>query len=140
MAGCSLPSHLTCTCRGYTNTSAVKSAISFIDGDKGILRYRGYPIEQLAERSNFTEVCLKTVGDNAPQGSARALAYRELQRSNETACWNEALLRHSTAPGAADRTPAALLHATYCSWPFSLYLSHIFMQVIHLLAHGGLLR
>ena len=43
-------------CRGYVNTSAVKSAISFIDGDKGILRYRGYPIEQLAERSNFTEV------------------------------------------------------------------------------------
>lgn len=38
------------------NTSAVKSAISFIDGDKGILRYRGYPIEQLAERSNYTEV------------------------------------------------------------------------------------
>jgi citrate synthase len=42
--------------RGYVNTSAVKSAISYIDGDKGILRYRGYPIEQLAERSNFTEV------------------------------------------------------------------------------------
>ena len=42
--------------RGYINTSAVKSAISYIDGDKGILRYRGYPIEQLAERSNFTEV------------------------------------------------------------------------------------
>ena len=42
--------------RGYTNTSAVKSAISYIDGDRGILRYRGYPIEQLAERSNFTEV------------------------------------------------------------------------------------
>ncbi len=34
----------------------MKSAISYIDGDKGILRYRGYPIEQLAERSNFTEV------------------------------------------------------------------------------------
>ena len=47
---------LLCVCRGYVNTSAVKSAISFIDGDKGILRYRGYPIEQLAERSNFTEV------------------------------------------------------------------------------------
>ncbi len=38
------------------NTSAVKSAISFIDGDKGILRYRGYPIEQLADKSHFTEV------------------------------------------------------------------------------------
>ena len=42
-------------CR-YVNTTAVKSKISFIDGDKGILRYRGYPIEQLAERSNFLEV------------------------------------------------------------------------------------
>ena len=42
-------------CR-YVNTTAVKSKISFIDGDKGVLRYRGYPIEQLAERSNFLEV------------------------------------------------------------------------------------
>ena len=39
------------------NTAACKSTISFIDGDKGILRYRGYPIEQLAERSNYTEAC-----------------------------------------------------------------------------------
>ena len=67
-----------CTCRGYTNTSAVKSAISFIDGDKGILRYRGYPIEQLAERSNFTEVCLESLRGTAPRGSARLLTYREL--------------------------------------------------------------
>ncbi len=44
-------------CCRYVNTTAVKSKISFIDGDKGILRYRGYPIEQLAERSNFLEVC-----------------------------------------------------------------------------------
>jgi len=43
-------------CCRYVNTTAVKSKISFIDGDKGILRYRGYPIEQLAERSNFLEV------------------------------------------------------------------------------------
>ncbi len=34
----------------------MKSTISFIDGDKGILRYRGYPIEQLAEKSSFLEV------------------------------------------------------------------------------------
>ena len=38
------------------NTASTKSAITFIDGDKGILEYRGYPIEQLAERSNFLEV------------------------------------------------------------------------------------
>ena len=41
---------------GYTNTAACKSSITFIDGDKGILRYRGYPIEQLAEQSDFLEV------------------------------------------------------------------------------------
>jgi citrate synthase len=41
---------------GYKNTGATKSAITFLDGDKGILRYRGYPIEELAEKSTFLEV------------------------------------------------------------------------------------
>ena len=41
---------------GYVNTGACHSSITFIDGEKGILRYRGYPIEQLAERSTFLEV------------------------------------------------------------------------------------
>jgi citrate synthase len=41
---------------GFTNTAACSSAITFIDGDAGILRYRGYPIEQLAKHSNFLEV------------------------------------------------------------------------------------
>jgi len=40
----------------FMNTASCKSAITFIDGDKGILRYRGYPIEQLAEQSTFLEV------------------------------------------------------------------------------------
>ena len=40
----------------FLNTAACRSAITFIDGDKGILRYRGYPIEQLAEGSTFLEV------------------------------------------------------------------------------------
>jgi citrate synthase len=40
----------------FMNTASCKSAITFIDGDKGILRYRGYPIEQLAERATFLEV------------------------------------------------------------------------------------
>jgi citrate synthase len=40
----------------YTNTASTRSTITFIDGDKGILRYRGYPIEQLAERSSHLEV------------------------------------------------------------------------------------
>jgi citrate synthase len=41
---------------GYKNTGSTKSAITFLDGDKGILRYRGYAIEDLAEKSNFLEV------------------------------------------------------------------------------------
>ena len=41
---------------GYDNTASCKSAITYIDGDAGILRYRGYPIEQLAEKSTFLEV------------------------------------------------------------------------------------
>ena len=41
---------------GYVNTASCQSSITFIDGDEGILRYRGYPIEQLAEKSTFAEV------------------------------------------------------------------------------------
>ncbi|WAC92520.1 citrate synthase [Mycobacterium sp. Aquia_213] len=41
---------------GFVNTSACKSSITYIDGDAGILRYRGYPIDQLAEKSTFIEV------------------------------------------------------------------------------------
>jgi citrate synthase len=41
---------------GYANTGSCKSSITFIDGEKGILRYRGYPIEELAEKSTFLEV------------------------------------------------------------------------------------
>ena len=42
---------------GFTSTAACESQITFIDGDKGVLLYRGYPIDQLAEQSNFLEVC-----------------------------------------------------------------------------------
>ena len=42
---------------GFTSTAACESAITFIDGDKGELLYRGYPIEQLADKSHFLEIC-----------------------------------------------------------------------------------
>jgi citrate synthase len=42
--------------RGFANTAETKSAITFLDGEKGILRYRGYPIEQIAEQATFLEV------------------------------------------------------------------------------------
>jgi citrate synthase len=42
---------------GFTSTASCESAITYIDGDEGVLLYRGYPIEQLAEQSDFIEVC-----------------------------------------------------------------------------------
>lgn len=51
---------------GYGNTGACKSSICFIDGDQGILRYRGYPIEQIATRARFTEVCYLLIYGKRP--------------------------------------------------------------------------
>jgi citrate synthase len=51
---------------GYKNTGATKSAITFLDGDNGILRYRGYPIEELADKSNFLEVAYLLIFGELP--------------------------------------------------------------------------
>ncbi|MGP9537635.1 citrate synthase [Brachybacterium sp. AOP43-C2-M15] len=51
---------------GFMNTANAKSAITYIDGDEGILRYRGYPIEQLAERSSFLEVSYLLINGELP--------------------------------------------------------------------------
>ncbi len=53
----------------FLNTAACKSAITFIDGDRGILRYRGYPIDQLAEKSSFLEVAYLIVKGELPAAS-----------------------------------------------------------------------
>jgi citrate synthase len=50
----------------FMNTAACRSAITYIDGDKGILRYRGYPIEQLAEQSSFLEVAYLLIEGELP--------------------------------------------------------------------------
>ena len=54
---------------GYGNTGSCSSAITFIDGEKGILRYRGYPIEQVAEAASFAEVCFLLVYGRLPTAS-----------------------------------------------------------------------
>ena len=51
---------------GYQNTGSCLSAITYIDGEKGILRYRGYPIEILAEESNFTETAFLLIYGHMP--------------------------------------------------------------------------
>ena len=50
----------------YTNTASCRSAITYIDGDKGILEYRGYPIEQLAEKSTYLEVAYLLIHGELP--------------------------------------------------------------------------
>ena len=51
---------------GFKNTGAAKSAVTFLDGETGILRYRGYPIEQLAEKSTFLEVAYLLIYGDLP--------------------------------------------------------------------------
>jgi len=65
---------------GYANTAATKSAITFIDGDAGILRYRGYPIEQLAEKSTFIEVSYLLIYGELPTKEQLAAFTRQIQR------------------------------------------------------------
>src|SRR5213595_3204738 len=50
----------------YTNTASCRSSITYIDGDQGILEYRGYPIEQLAEHSNYLEVAYLLIHGDLP--------------------------------------------------------------------------
>jgi citrate synthase len=52
--------------QGYGNTGACESSITFIDGEQGILRYRGYPIEDLAEKADFVEVCYLLIYGHLP--------------------------------------------------------------------------
>ena len=97
--------------QGYMNTGSTTSSITFIDGDKGILRYRGIPIEELAEKSTFTEV-------------AYLLIYGELPTATELERWRNQLTRHSLIhedmkrffdgyPSTAH--PMAILSAMVCS-------------------------
>jgi citrate synthase len=55
--------------QGFVNTASTKSAITFIDGEKGILRYRGYPIEQLAEKKSFLDVAYLLIYGSLPTES-----------------------------------------------------------------------
>ncbi|HWB67116.1 MAG TPA: citrate synthase [Mycobacteriales bacterium] len=67
---------------GFGNTAACRSAITFIDGDAGILRYRGYPIEQLAEKATFLE-------------TAYLLIYGELPTAEQLDAWTSEVSKHT---------------------------------------------
>src|SRR3954454_12316389 len=67
---------------GFVNTASCTSAITYIDGDAGILRYRGYPIDQLAEQSTFLEVTY-------------LLIYGELPTAEELEAFDQRIRRHT---------------------------------------------
>jgi citrate synthase len=67
---------------GFVNTASTRSAITYIDGEAGILRYRGYPIEQLAGSKSFVE-------------TAYLLIYGQLPNAQELSAWEERLSRHT---------------------------------------------
>jgi citrate synthase len=65
---------------GFGNTGACRSAITFIDGERGILRYRGYPIEELAEKSTFLEVAWLLIHGDLPRAGELAAFQNEITR------------------------------------------------------------
>ena len=67
---------------GYATTASCKSSITFIDGNEGVLLYRGYPIEQLAEHSSYLEVCY-------------LLMYGELPTPDESKNFNQIIKKHT---------------------------------------------
>ena len=75
-------SGLTALDYGFGNTAATRSAITYLDGDQGVLRYRGYPIEQLAERSTFLE-------------TAYLLIYGDLPTAEQLGDWAEKIAHHT---------------------------------------------
>jgi citrate synthase len=85
---------------GFVNTAATKSAVTFIDGDEGILRYRGYPIEQLAKNSTYLEV-------------AWLLIYGELPSASELEDFDNRIRRHTLLHEDLKRFFSALPHTAH---------------------------
>ena len=75
---------------GFVATASCESKITYIDGDKGVLLYRGYPIEQLAEKSNFLEVAYLILYGELPTKTQLAFFTGSIQRHSMV---NEAVLR-----------------------------------------------
>ena len=85
---------------GYKNTGATTSKITFLDGEEGILRYRGYDIAELAEKSNFTEV-------------AYLLLYGELPSSSQIADFNQKLKDQADVPAEVGAMLKAMPKGTH---------------------------
>src|SRR5436853_5120405 len=102
---------------GYANTGSCQSQITFIDGEQGILRYRGIPIEELAEKSTFVEVAHLLITGKLPNNA-------ELRRFSELLTQNELLheaMKHHFEGFPSNAHPMAILssmiNASSCFYP-----------------------
>jgi len=102
---------------GYSNTGSCRSAITFIDGEKGILRYRGIPIEELAEKSSFVESAFLLIYGHLPSS-------REMKRFSDLLTQHELIhedMKYHFEGFPANAHPMAILssmiNATSCFYP-----------------------
>ena len=93
----------------FKNTASTKSTITYIDGDKGILEYRGYPIEQLAEKSNFLETAYLIFNGELPT----AEQYKE---------WEHEILHHTFVHENIKRF---MQHFRYDAHPMGMFIATI---------------
>ena len=92
----------------FTNTASCRSAITYIDGDKGILEYRGYPIEQLAEKSTYLEV-------------AYLLLFGELPTTAQLTAWEQSITTHTMLH---ENIKHLMRGFRYDAHPMGVFLSH----------------
>jgi len=96
---------------GFVNTGSCESGITYLDGEKGILRYRGYPIEQLAEKSNFLEVSYLLIYGELP--SNHQLNDFEYNVKQHTLLHED--VRHIYQAFPKDAHPMAILSSIVCA-------------------------
>ena len=93
----------------FMNTSSCRSSVTYLDGDRGVLHYRGYPIEQLAEKCTYLEV-------------AYLLLHGDLPNANQLAEWNREIAEHTPVPENMKK----LLDAFHCdAHPMGVLMSMV---------------
>jgi citrate synthase len=118
----------------YGNTGSCVSAITFIDGERGILRYRGYPIEEVAEHASFTEVCFLLIHGRLP-------SQQELEELETSLTYHSLLhedMKNFFAGFPASAHPMAILSAMVASlssyYPRSASDENVDLNIIRLLS------
>ncbi len=92
----------------FLNTAACRSAITYIDGDKGILWYRGYPIEQLAEHCTYLE-------------TAYLILFGELPTEKQLQAWTDAITQHTLLH---ENVKKLMEGFQYDAHPMGIFISH----------------